>query len=179
MVNQRGETFPLAEARGKVVVLTFLYTSCADVCPFISAKFRMAMELLEEDAANVEFVAITADPQRDTHERVVKYSRQFGLYDRWHYLIGPREELVPVWNAYYVGEPIITDEQVWATQKDLEFYGLLRGLDESAINEANHARGKFSGGYDVSHGTPWSGWRHHSCVAQPRPRVVPPPHSQS
>jgi len=154
--NQRGETFQLAGALDdkKIVVLTFLYTSCTDVCPFVGVKLRQTSDLLGKDADDVAFVAITVDPERDTPERIAEYSRQLGLYDRWHYLIGSEEQLKPIWNGYYVADPFITDRAVFASDSDLKFYGLLQGLDTESIAEANRARGKFGGGYDVSHPTP-------------------------
>jgi len=149
--NQRGETFRLSDARGKVVVLAFLYTSCADVCPFISAKLRMAMDLLGEEAGKAEFVVVTVDPERDTLQRVAEFSRELGLYDRWHYLIGSREELLPVWNGY-IGEPgVTTQKQELAHLEELEANGLLRGLGEPMLNDANQAREKFGGGYGITH----------------------------
>lgn len=148
--DQRGEIFRLSEARGKVVVLAFLYTSCGDVCPFISVKLRMAMDLLGDEAGKAEFVVVTVDPQRDTLQRVAEYSRELGLYDRWHYLTGSREELLPVWDGY-PGEPgVTTDRQQLVPQEELEA-GLLRGLDEPMLNDANQAREKFGGGYGVTH----------------------------
>ena len=43
--DQREETFRLSDARRKVAVLTFLYTSCTDVCPFIGVKLRRTIDL--------------------------------------------------------------------------------------------------------------------------------------
>lgn len=73
--DQHGETFRLADVRGKVVVMTFLYTSCIDVCPFISIKLRQAIEMLGDESDKVEFIVISTDPERDTLERVSDYSR--------------------------------------------------------------------------------------------------------
>ncbi|MFQ5796157.1 MAG: SCO family protein [Candidatus Bipolaricaulia bacterium] len=152
--DQRGEIFRLADAQGKVIVLTFLYTSCTDVCPFIGVKLKQAIELLGEDASNVVFVAVSMDPNRDTAERVSEYSREIGMYERWHYVIGTQEQLEPVWQAYYIGEPVITDESKFLSDEELRSYGLFQGLDGPSIATANRVRGKFGGGYDVGHATP-------------------------
>lgn len=153
--DQFGNRVSSGDFTGKVVVLTFLYTSCTDVCPFIAAKFKSAIQLLGEDAERVEFVAISSDPERDTVERVAEYSRKFGMYDQWHYLTGSKERLKPVWDAYYVGEPVITSEAAEEiSEEDLEFYGLLRGLDDASIAQAKEIIKEFGGGYDVGHGIP-------------------------
>ena len=91
---------------------------------------------------------------RDTLERAAEYSRQLDMYDRWHYLTGTREELEPVWQAYFVGVPAITEYSRFASYEILQFYGLLRGLDYSAIASAEEVRFKYGAGYDVSHPTP-------------------------
>jgi protein SCO1/2 len=37
LVNQSGQPLALRGLRGKVVLLTFIYSACADVCPLITA----------------------------------------------------------------------------------------------------------------------------------------------
>lgn len=155
--DQHGETFRMADAHGKVVVMTFLYTSCVDTCPFIGAKLEKTAKMLEDIADSVEFVVISTDPERDTLERVTEYSRAIGMYDRWHYVIGTREELEPVWKAYFVGAPIIQEaaegeEEI--SDEILQQYGLVKGLDDPSIQQAKAIIEKFGGGYDVMHSTP-------------------------
>ena len=152
--NHRGGRFTLSDHAGETVILTFLYTSCTDVCPFVGAKLRQTIELLGDDAEGVSFVAISVDPGRDTLERVAEYSRSLGMYDRWEYLIGTKEELAPVWQSYFVGIPTIGDEADFATDGELADYGLKTGLDETQVAVANGTRHSFGGGYDVGHPTP-------------------------
>lgn len=154
LTNQRGERVTLSELRGKPVVLTFLYTSCTDVCPFVGIKLKMMLDALGDDAENIEVIAVSTDPERDTQDRIAEYSKTLGMFDRWSYVIGDTDQLTPIWDAYFIGQPITTDESVFATREDLDFFGLTTGLDEDQIGEANLARGQFGGGYDVSHVTP-------------------------
>ena len=101
LIDQHGTPFHMADMKGKVVVFSFLYTHCEDVCPFLALKLRAAQRLLGNDAARVGFVAITTDPQRDTPEVIAKYSRAIGLFDIWHFVdravaAGPRRmERIP------------------------------------------------------------------------------------
>jgi protein SCO1/2 len=71
------EVFRLSEQRGKIILLFFGYTSCPDVCPVTLATFKQVYNNLEEDAQQVRFVMITADPDRDTPEKVAAYVAQF------------------------------------------------------------------------------------------------------
>jgi protein SCO1/2 len=159
LTDQQGRPYRLSEARGKVVVLTFLYTHCTDVCPFIAAKLKETDNLLGADAAQVDMVAITTDPARDTQQVLADYSQTFGLYDVWHFLYGPTDALRPVWKAYAVAsekdthtEPVETPQPV--PPATLEALGLGRGLDAAEIATAQRAIGEFGGGYHVTHSTP-------------------------
>ncbi|MFQ5848618.1 MAG: SCO family protein [Candidatus Methylomirabilales bacterium] len=108
--DQFGQRIHLADLRGRVVVLTFLYTSCPDLCPLLTAKLRTSVESLADLAPRVAFLAVTVDPERDTMERVRAYSAQHGMLHRWHFLIGRSEDLRPIWEYYWVGK-------VWKTEK--------------------------------------------------------------
>ena len=71
------EVFRLSEQKGKLILLFFGYTSCPDVCPVTLATFKQVYDDLGADAQLVRFVMITADPDRDTPERVAEYAAQF------------------------------------------------------------------------------------------------------
>ena len=64
LTDQHGMPFHLASTRGKVVLMSFIYTHCTDICPFIAIKMKDAYTLLGSDAANVVLVAVTTDPAR-------------------------------------------------------------------------------------------------------------------
>ena len=72
-----GGTFDLARYRGKVVVLEFGYTNCADVCPVSLATLAQARTLLGPDAAKLQVVFVTVDPARDSVARLHDYLAQF------------------------------------------------------------------------------------------------------
>ncbi len=154
LTNHRGENFTLSDHAGETTILTFLYTSCTDVCPFIGAKLRQTLDLLGDDAEGVNVVSITLDPERDSPERAADYSRSLRMFDDWHYLLGDAEELLPLWIHYFAGEPIITDSAVFATDEEVEQYGLNAGLTDLNERTANQTRFEFGGGYDVGHATP-------------------------
>ena len=100
--DQFGRPSKLADLRGQVTVLTFLYTYCPDICPVVTDHLRKAREMLGDDADRVAFVAISVDPDRDTVERAHEYSEQWGMLRKWSFLVGDEEELAPVWKAYYI-----------------------------------------------------------------------------
>ena len=72
-----GKPRKLADFRDKVVVLFFGYTHCPEVCPTTLADLAQAMRLLGKDAARVQVLFITLDPERDTPELLAKFVPSF------------------------------------------------------------------------------------------------------
>ena len=90
-----GEAFRLREQKGKLVLLFFGYTSCPDVCPITLGTFKQVYDRLGTDAQKVRFVMITADPGRDTPDKVAAYAARFN--PEFIGLSGSQENLERVW----------------------------------------------------------------------------------
>lgn len=67
----------LADFRGKIVVLFFGYTHCPDICPTTLADMAAVMKQLGPDAARVQVLFVTVDPERDTPEILANYVPAF------------------------------------------------------------------------------------------------------
>ncbi len=93
LVSQDGTEVGLASLRGKVVVVAFIYTSCADVCPLLTEKMaRVQDDLGESFGRDVAFVSITVDPERDTSEVLRAYAEAFDADPAgWFFLTGEVE----------------------------------------------------------------------------------------
>lgn len=103
LTNQDGKAVSLGDLRGRAVALTFLYTSCPDVCPIVTTVFGSAFDRLGPSARKAAFVAVSVDPERDTPARITEFLGAQGLRDKMLFLTGSRPELEPIWAAYYVG----------------------------------------------------------------------------
>ena len=103
--DQFGETVGLSDLAGKVMVLTFLYTHCPDVCPIMTETLRQTYQLLGDDSSQVNLVAITLDPNRDSVERAYEYSQERDMLDKWRFLVGSEDELDSIWKSYWL-DPI-------------------------------------------------------------------------
>lgn len=68
-----GRRRTLADFRGKVVILFFGYVSCPDVCPTTLSRLAEVMKLLGPQAARVQVLFVTVDPERDTAERLREF----------------------------------------------------------------------------------------------------------
>ena len=74
LTDHNGDAFNLESAHGKVVVISFMYTKCPDVCPLQTTKMRQTQELIEDTyEGDVVFVSISFDVA-DTPEILKAYA---------------------------------------------------------------------------------------------------------
>lgn len=72
-----GKPFSLSDLKGKVVILSFGYTHCPDVCPTELLTYNDTLKQLGDQAKDVKVVFVSIDPERDTPEIIGKYAKQF------------------------------------------------------------------------------------------------------
>lgn len=72
-----GSEVTLARYRGKVVLLTFGFTSCAAVCPTTLATLAQARHKLGKAADSVQVIFVTVDPARDDAAHMREYLAAF------------------------------------------------------------------------------------------------------
>ncbi len=95
--------------RGKVVLLSFGYTHCPDVCPTGLAFLAMALnELTEEELQQVQGLFVSIDPRRDTLERLKGYGEYF--HPNILGVTGDPEAVAQVARQYGVVYRIVGDE---------------------------------------------------------------------
>jgi protein SCO1/2 len=83
LIDQNQKPFSLGEVKGKITVVTFIFTACADTCPVLTAKLASIQRHLEAGTSAVQFAAITVDPDNDTPEVLKKYARAFAVDERY------------------------------------------------------------------------------------------------
>ena len=163
LTDQHGAAFHMADTKGKVVVLTFIYTHCVDACPFISLKVKSAISLLGRDADKTAFVAVTTDPKRDSPPVNLAYSKALGLDDAWSFVTGSLESVKAVWANYGIGVEIDSGARPEALPQDrtkdstapAEANTVTRGLSNTDLTLAGKLIDQFGGGYDVGHSVPF------------------------
>jgi cytochrome oxidase Cu insertion factor (SCO1/SenC/PrrC family) len=97
--DQYGRPASLADERGKVVAMAFVYTSCKDVCPAGGAVVDTALREVGGNRTVAYFVS--ADPVGDTPARERLWLRDRGFTTtNARYLLGTRAQLRPVWLHY-------------------------------------------------------------------------------
>lgn len=78
LINQDGRTLHLSDFRGKVVLLTFIYTRCPfpTFCPLITSQFARIHEVLAQNPSIYQrtvLVSVSLDPSYDTPPILRKY----------------------------------------------------------------------------------------------------------
>ncbi len=92
-VKQDGSSFGLNEMQGKINIVDFIFTSCRDVCPAMSANMARLYHRFES-FGKIQFVSITVDPSRDSLSVLRQYAQSFGVNDnRWVFLWHPLDDV--------------------------------------------------------------------------------------
>ncbi|MDE0213507.1 MAG: SCO family protein [Deltaproteobacteria bacterium] len=104
LTDQDGKRVRFGELRGKPVVVNFMYTSCPDICPLLTASLKILRDHMKPaEARDIRFLSITTDPEVDTPEVLKAYSRRHKAdVPNWSWLTGDDRELAPVWQGFGV-----------------------------------------------------------------------------
>lgn len=102
LMNQEGKRVALKDLRGKVLAITFIFASCADTCPLLTAKMVGIQNALgSEFGSKVYFVSITVDPERDTPATLKQYAEGHkAITAGWAFLTGTPAEIRDVAKRY-------------------------------------------------------------------------------
>ena len=95
-LNQNGKRTNIAELRGKVQVVAFVYTYCEHSCPFIIANLkRIEEQLPSAQQRECRFSLISLDPGRDTPEVLKRYMLDHELDERlWTMFNGDPDDVL-------------------------------------------------------------------------------------
>lgn len=89
--------------KGKVVVVNFIYTTCRDLCPLMTARLARLQDLLGAAVGrDIFFVSVTIDPERDTPDKLKEHSEAFRTGPGWTFVTGRREDIDVI--RYRLGE---------------------------------------------------------------------------
>src|ERR1044071_6751151 len=102
LTDQNGRRIALKDLRGKVLAITFIFASCADTCPLLTAKMAGLQDRLGAAfGPEVYFLSITVDPERDTPAVLQRYAAAHHANSAgWAFLTGTRSEIRDVAQHY-------------------------------------------------------------------------------
>jgi cytochrome oxidase Cu insertion factor (SCO1/SenC/PrrC family) len=103
LTDQLGTAVSLRQFRGKAVVMAFVDSRCANVCPLTTWSMTEAVSMLGPAAArNVQLLGIDANPDAIRVADVRAYSQAHQMMSSWDFLTGTPSQLRAVWRAYHV-----------------------------------------------------------------------------
>ncbi len=102
LIDQSGRRVVLADLSGKVLAVTFIYTTCGDTCPILTGKMASLQKPLgAKFGTRVRFVSITVEPEVDTPPVLSAYAAAHGAHlEGWSFLTGPPDEVLDVVRRY-------------------------------------------------------------------------------
>ncbi len=77
LIAHTGKRVKASDFHGKVVVLFFGFSRCADICPPTLAKLAEVMKRLGADAEQVQVLFVTVDPKTDTVATLAAFVPKF------------------------------------------------------------------------------------------------------
>ncbi len=102
-INDDGEAIEFSDYKGKVVVLAFGYTNCADICPFTLGYLkRLYKQLSEDEQKKINVTFVTVDPEYDTPDHLKGFIKHFN--EEFIGLSGSKEQIdhiVSLYQAHY------------------------------------------------------------------------------
>ena len=96
LITQDGETVRFWDdlLRDKIVVITFIYTECPNICSVGTARLAQVYDWLgERMGRDIFFYSITLDPENDTPEDLKTFDEAFDIGKGWTFLTGTREDI--------------------------------------------------------------------------------------
>src|SRR5262245_2625923 len=111
LTKQDGNRLALKELRGKVLAITFIFASCTETCPLLTAKMTGIQDRLGPAfGPQAFFLSITVDPERDTPAVLKRYGEAHRANTAgWAFLTGSAAEIREVaksYGIYYKKRPL-------------------------------------------------------------------------
>ncbi|MBZ0177908.1 MAG: SCO family protein [Melioribacteraceae bacterium] len=123
LVNQKNETVKFPDLfKGKVAVVGYIFTNCPDICPLTTNNLRLIQkEINEQKIKNIEFVAISFDPEVDTPEVLKEYAELRNIDEsNFTFLTGEKETIETLMKR--IGIFAIPNDTTMINEKEIIFY---------------------------------------------------------
>ena len=80
--------------KGKTVAINFIFTTCTNICPPLTATFRRVQTQLEnETGINASLISVSVDPTTDVPERLKAYAEKFKAGPGWTFVTGDKPQI--------------------------------------------------------------------------------------
>ena len=94
LIDERGEPFSDTAMRGKVTIVSFLFTRCDTICPVNTMKMARIQDKTADAGDRIKLVSFSVDPTYDTPARLAAYAKRYKADpERWRFVTGPAADV--------------------------------------------------------------------------------------
>ena len=124
---------------GKITVVAFFFSSCAGFCPMLIQNLKKIEKIAADmKIKNMQYVAVTVDPDVDTPSNMKKYHQKMKLNENWKLLTGSDQELYHFSQEIFAAEVFKLpkskgqfghSEHFYVLDKNRQLRGILNGTN--------------------------------------------------
>jgi cytochrome oxidase Cu insertion factor (SCO1/SenC/PrrC family) len=94
LTNQDGHAVSLSHFKGRVVLVTAVYSTCTTTCPMMLTKVRTVLdELTPAERDGMAVIAFSLNPESDTRELRAMTAKMYGIKTQFHFVNGIPSEM--------------------------------------------------------------------------------------
>jgi protein SCO1/2 len=144
LTNQLGEAVSLSDAKNRILVVDFFFTSCPTICPTLTQHLKRVQDAYAKNDTLIQIISITVDPTRDTVKTLKYYADRNNIDPKnWWLLTGDKKEIYDLArHEFFVNavegdggpDDFIHTEKFVVIDKDRYIRGYYNGLDTNAIS---------------------------------------------
>ena len=97
--DENGRRVTMNEYRGKVVVVTFLYSHCTTECPVQAQQIKGA---IDDVGHEVPALSVSVDPPGDKPRSVKSFNAKMGMTGRLRWVLGNESQLRRLWKGFAI-----------------------------------------------------------------------------
>jgi protein SCO1 len=140
LTDQDNKPFSSKDLRGRPYVAAFIFTTCGDVCPRMTARM---VELQPKLPPAVQLVSFSVNPEHDTPAVLKQYAKDWKADEsRWHFLTGPTDRIYDAAAGMKIAakpaegtNPIIHSERLILVDADGNVRGTYLSTDDESVKK--------------------------------------------
>ncbi|WP_341842390.1 SCO family protein [Chitinophaga caseinilytica] len=145
LTNQLGENVNLDQLKGKVLVVSFFFTSCPTVCPTLMKNLKRVQDSYAKNDTLLQIISLSVDPVRDSVPTLKHYADSRNIDPRnWWLLTGDKKEIYDLArHEFFVNavqgdggpDDFIHAEKFVLIDKDRFIRGYYNGMDTVSVRK--------------------------------------------
>ena len=141
--NQFGKLMTEKDLHGKITVVNFFFSECQGICPMTLARLQRFKKRFDH-IKNIQILSISITPNKDTPERLLKYSKELNIIDNnWFFLTGQEDSVLSYVRKIFQADKktrtrgeksFIHSDNVFLIDSKKRFRGIYNGQKTSSLN---------------------------------------------